>query len=111
VALVAACKGKSDEATSSSAGLDLGKRCEQLAKLCGDKDKHVDKILGECKAAAPAATAKGCADKTSALYDCYEKELCGKADKVWAVDDLRVLAERKNKCATERAAAAQCVGK
>jgi hypothetical protein len=111
VALLVACNSKGDEAKPSAGGIDLGKRCDQLAKLCGDKDKHVDKILSECTAAAPAAMTKGCADKTAAVYDCYEKELCGKADKVWALDDLRVLAERKNKCAAERAAATQCVGK
>jgi hypothetical protein len=45
------------------------------------------------------------------MYDCFEKELCGKTDKVWALDDLRVLADRKNKCVAERNAVAECPGK
>lgn len=99
-----ACKGKGDTAGK------LEPRCEQLGKTCGDSDKHVDKIVSECKAAAKSADAS-CADKTLALYDCFEKELCGKADKVWAYEDLSVLADRKNVCAAERTAAASCGGK
>ena len=85
-----------------------GDACEQLGKTCGDNDKHGEKITADCKAAPPKA---GCEDKTNALYGCYEKELCGKSDKVWALEDLRVLADRKSKCAAERAAVAECVGK
>jgi hypothetical protein len=90
---------------------DLDKRCEQLAKGCGDKDKHVDKIVDDCKAAAKKQVDKGCVDKAVAVYDCYEKELCGKEDKVWALEDLRVLADRQNKCTAERTALKDCVGK
>ncbi|MGE5184391.1 MAG: hypothetical protein ACM31C_20115 [Acidobacteriota bacterium] len=99
-----ACKGKGDAAKTG----DLDQRCEQLGKTCGDSDKHIDKIVEGCKQAA--AGEKSCADKVAALYDCYEKELCGKGDKIWAVDDLRVLAERNNKCAAERKAVADCTG-
>jgi hypothetical protein len=98
-----ACKGK------DGANGDLAARCEQLGKTCGDNDKHTEKIVDECKqAAAKQAT---CADKVSALYDCYEKDVCGKGDKLWALDDMRVLAERKTKCAAEREAVKACAGK
>ena len=90
---------------------DLDQRCDKLAKTCGDNDKHVEKLADGCKQAAKEQTAKGCVDKVTALYDCYEKELCGKADKVWAIDDLRVLAERNNKCTAERDAARACAVK
>jgi hypothetical protein len=96
-------KGK--EAT----GLD--KRCEQIAKACGDKDKHSDKLADECKQAAQKQTAKSCVDKAIAAYDCYEKELCGKDDKVWALDDFRVLADRHKKCTAERDALKDCASK
>ena len=94
------CKGKDDK------GAD---RCEQLGKACGDNEKHSQKIVDECKAAA--AKQATCADKLSAMYDCYEKEVCGKADKVWALDDMRVLADRNNKCAAERNAVSECAPK
>jgi hypothetical protein len=102
----AACKGDSAKAPPA----DLDARCAKLAAACGDKDKHVDKIADGCKAAAKKEGEKGCADKASALYDCYEKEVCGKADKIWALDDMRVLAERANVCAAERTALTTCVG-
>ncbi len=100
-----ACKGKGDTAKT---GGDLDQRCDQLAKTCGDTDKHVEKLAEGCKQAAADPKTKGCTDKVTALYDCYEKELCGKADKIWAVEDLRVLAERNNKCVVERKAVADC---
>jgi len=103
-----ACKGKPDATKAQS---DLEARCEELAKACGDNDKHVAKLLDECKLAAKTQAEKGCAAKATAAYDCYEKNLCGKADKVWALDDLRVLADRKSQCVTERTAASECVGK
>jgi hypothetical protein len=99
-----ACKGETKTQTS-----DLESRCDKLAKACGDTDKHVEKIADGCKQAAKDQST--CTDKVLALYDCYEKELCGKTDKVWALDDLRVLAERKTKCAAEREAARTCAGK
>jgi hypothetical protein len=102
-----ACKGK-DNPAQPSAGLDA--RCDKLATACGDNDKHIAKIVEECKQAAKKQNDKGCADSAIALYDCYQKELCGKADKVWAVEDLGVLAERQNKCVAERAALRACVG-
>jgi hypothetical protein len=106
------CKDKPDEAKPAAAGtVDLEKRCVQLAKICGDKDKHVEKIVQECKQAATKQAAQGCIDKTTAVYDCYEKDLCGTGDKVWALDDLRVLAERHKKCVAEQDAARQCAQK
>jgi hypothetical protein len=88
--------------------VQLENRCAQLAKACGDEDKHIDKLSNECKQSAPKLVEKGCQDKATALYDCYEKELCGKTDKVWTLDDLRVLADRKNKCEAQRDAIREC---
>src|SRR5690242_13179289 len=87
--VVGACKGKGD------AGGNLDQRCEQLAKSCGDSDKHIESIQGGCKQAEHPT----CADKQNALYDCYEKQLCGKGDRIWAFEDLGVLAGRKKVCA------------
>ena len=95
-----ACKGKGDAGPTSN----LDQRCEQLAKTCGDTDKHVEKLLDGCKQAAVPT----CAEPLSALYTCYEKQLCGKGDRIWAFEDLRVLAERKNLCADERKAVSTC---
>src|SRR6478609_1511918 len=91
-----ACKGKDDPAKANPGG-DLAPQCERLGKACGDTDKHVGKIVEECKAAVGTQGDKSCAEKMTALYTCYEQELCGKADKVWALGDLRVLADRKGK--------------
>lgn len=96
----AACKDKGDAGKASTPD----QRCEQLAKSCGDTDKHVASLLAGCKQAAVPT----CADKLSALYDCYEKQLCGKGDRIWAFDDLGVLADRKSVCASERNAASAC---
>jgi hypothetical protein len=90
---------------------DLDKRCERLGKACGDEDKHQAKIADECKQAAMMQIEKGCADKAIAVYDCYEKQLCGKGEKIWSVEDLRVLADRQSKCAAERDAARECFAK
>jgi hypothetical protein len=98
--LSAACKGKGDANGE-------GDRCEQLAKACGDNDKHIAKIAEGCKA---AATKPLCADKLDALFACYQKQLCGRGDRIWAYDDLGVLAERKTACATERKAVNDCAG-
>ena len=98
------CKDKGD------AGKSIEQRCEQLAKACGDNDKHVQKIVEGCKQAAKPP-ADSCGPKTIAVFDCYEKEVCGKADKVWSFDDLHVLADRNKKCVAERAAADACAGK
>ena len=102
----AGCK---DKGTAKEKPAGIEQRCELLAKACGDEAKHVEKIGNECKAAAKKHVEKGCADKATAVYDCYEKEVCGKDDKVWAVDDLRVLAERQNKCGAERTALKECL--
>ncbi len=87
---------------------DLDKRCMQFAKVCGDKSTHVEKILAECKQAAKQQLETGCADKAIAVYDCYEKELCTGTDKVWTIDDIRVLSDRTKKCVAERTASRAC---
>src|SRR5690242_6447617 len=89
--IVAAC-GK-----GGGAG-ELGPRCEQLAKKCGDNDKHVAAITEGCAEEASTQVQKKCTPQVMALYDCYEKDLCGKSDRVWAVADLAVLADRKKIC-------------
>ncbi len=101
-------KDKGDKGQTSSA--DLMTRCEELGKTCGDSDKHVQKIVEECKEAAKEQVASGCTEKAIAAYDCYQKELCGKADKVWALADLGVLSQRHSVCAAERDASSACVG-
>src|SRR5687767_12498088 len=109
-----ACKDDAQEAEApkpKASTVDLDKRCLQLGKVCGDKSKHVDKIVDACKQAAKRELEKGCSEKSIAAYDCYERELCGKSDKVWAIEDLGVLAERHGKCVNERSAALACVGK
>ena len=111
VGLAGACKDKEGAGGKTKGGVDLDGRCRHLAAACGDQSKHIDQIEVECKQLAKTQTEKGCADKATAVYECYEKELCGKADKVWAIDDLRVLGERQKKCVAERAALMTCVGK
>jgi hypothetical protein len=101
----AGCKGDKGKAQG---GLDA--RCEALAKACGDSDKHIEELATGCKEAA-AKQAKACTDNVTALYDCYEKELCGKTDKVWVLNDLRVLSDRKGKCVAERTAVTECTSK
>jgi hypothetical protein len=107
VLALAACKSKG---TSQGSATDLDQACEKLAKACGDSDKHVAKIVDECRAAAKPQAEKGCAAKVTAAYECFEKELCGKSDRVWTLDDLGVLADRKSKCVAERNAARDCGG-
>ena len=107
-----AATGCKDQGTSAKSQVaDLHRACEQLGMVCGDKDKHVEKLVEECSLAATKQVDKGCADKATALYDCYEKEVCGAAEKVWALQDLHVLADRHKKCVTERAALTACEGK
>lgn len=101
------CKDKDDAAKKASAP-DPDKRCLQLAKVCGEKEKHVTKIDEECRVATKARTDASCTEKMATLYDCYERELCGNGDKVWALGDLRVLAERHKKCTAEREATLAC---
>ena len=103
-------KGKSADGTGEASSADLVTRCDELAKACGDQEKHIQTIAAECKEAAKEQVAGGCTEKAVAAYDCYLKELCGKADKVWALDDLRVLSDRHGKCVAERDASRACVG-
>lgn len=88
----------------------VDQRCERLGRACGDTDKHADKIIAQCKQVATKHVEKGCADAALAVYECYERELCGKTDRVWALDDLRVLADRQYKCVSERRARSACGG-
>ncbi|MCX5747418.1 MAG: hypothetical protein NT062_33555 [Proteobacteria bacterium] len=75
---------KADPATAAPSSVELDKRCEQVAKVCGDQAKHVAKILDACKLAATQQVEKGCAATAIATYDCYVKEVCGGGDKVGA---------------------------
>ena len=111
VALLVACKGKDDAAGTKPRATDFDKRCVQLAKVCGDKAKHVGKITDECKQAASQQALKGCTDKVIATYDCYERELCASGDKVWTMEDLGKLATRHKKCVVEQDASRACTSK
>lgn len=102
VVALAACKGSGGSAKPG----DLGAHCDELAKTCGDNEKHITAIADGCKQAAPAQQA--CAAQLSALYTCYETQLCGKSDRVWAYADLAVLAQRKGTCAAEQKAVSEC---
>jgi hypothetical protein len=106
-----ACKDKGNVATTKTSAAELDKRCELLAKACGDKGKHVEKILDECKQAAKKQVENGCADKAIAVYDCYVKDVCGNGEKVWAIEDVRVLAGRHAKCVAEQTASRECGAK
>lgn len=106
-----ACKDKGDVAKTQASAADLDQRCMQLGKVCGDKEKHVEKIISECKQAAKKQVDSGCTDKVIAAYDCYVRELCGGGDKVWTIEDLGVLADRKSKCVAERNASRACAEK
>lgn len=103
--------GKGEEGTGEASSADLVTRCDELAKSCGDKEKHIQAIASACKEVAKEQVASGCTEKAVAAYDCYLKQLCGKADKVWALDDLRVLSDRHGKCVAERDASRACVEK
>jgi hypothetical protein len=102
-------KPKDKKAAKSTAVLDHA-GCERLAKACGD-GKHVATITSDCDSAVEKLSKRGCAAPAAELYGCYEQKLCGKNDKVWALDDLRVLAERHEACTTEREALRACVAK
>jgi hypothetical protein len=114
---IVGCGGNKDDKPESdpvtplgAAAADADKQCLQLAKLCGDKSKHVDKIVEECKTATKKHADKGCTAKATAAYDCYQRELCGKSEKVWSLGDLGVLADRHKTCVTERNALRTCAG-
>lgn len=102
--------GKGAAAKTPATAADLDERCTLMSKACGEKEKHVEKIVAVCKVAAKKQVEKGCIDKAIAEYDCFAVDLCGGTDKVWAFDDLRVLADRHNKCVAERKAVRDCVG-
>lgn len=102
---LAACKGNGGNGSTAKPG-DLASRCEELAKTCGDNEKHIAAIADSCKQAAQ--TQQACTAQVNALYTCYQSQLCGKTDRVWAYDDFSVLAQRKNACATELKAVHEC---
>src|ERR1051326_7897907 len=114
-----ACKGKGKDrgddrkpaAAAAAGAAGAAQRCDQLAQACGDNDKHVQKIAEECKQDAAQEAGSGCLDKVVAAYDCYQRELCGKGEPVWSLDDLRVLSDRHQKCLAERSAIVGCGGK
>jgi hypothetical protein len=103
-----ACKGGGKGGAGSP---ELDKRCDAIAKACADTDKHVEKLGGECKDTAKTQTQKGCGDLAIALYNCYENAVCGTGDKVWALPDLKVLADRHKKCESEQTALTTCMSK
>ena len=114
ILFVVACAsvGCNDKApTSKMQVADVNRACEQLGMICGDKDKHIDKLVEGCTQNAAKQVERGCAEKAIALYDCYQKQLCTGKEKVWALEDLRVLGERHKKCVTEHTALTECVGK
>ena len=102
-------KSKAGGSEKAPTGADLMTRCEEVGKACGELEKHAQKIVEECKLAAKEQFASSCTDKAIAAYDCYQKELCGKKEKIWGLGDLGVLAERHGKCAAEREALRVCV--
>jgi hypothetical protein len=106
---VTACK--SDPAKPKASPADLDRRCTQIGPACGEKVKHQERMIEACQTLAKKQVEKSCTDHAIAVYDCYDKELCGAGDKVWALDDLRVLAERKTKCVPELKALRECVEK
>lgn len=111
VLLIYGCKDDAKPADKAGGkGGSLDARCEQLAKACGDKPKHVEKITAECWQTSAKQVAKGCIDQATVVYDCYEKELCTKDTKVWTIDDLRVLSDRHTKCVAERDLLRKCLG-
>jgi hypothetical protein len=112
--VLAACKDDStfdpgSKKPGAAAKLD-GDRCEAMAKACSD-EKHVSKLAEECSRAGVKLGQRGCTLSAATLYECYETKLCGKSDKVWTLDDLRVLAERHEVCKSEREALRACVAK
>jgi hypothetical protein len=106
---MAACK--SGPAKQKASAADLDKRCTQIGPACGEKVKHQERMIEECQTLAKTQVEKACTDSVMALYDCYDKELCGKGDKVWALEDLKVLAARKTKCEAELKAVRECTEK
>ena len=116
--LLAACEDKPAD-TKADAGVSaevaaaqtksLAERCDALGTKCGEKDKHKAKITEECKEAAKAQGAKGCGKEVLAAYDCYEKEICTGSNKIWVLDDFRVLTDQTSKCVEQRKSAQKCV--
>ena len=104
-------KGTGDAAKTQASAADLDQRCQRLGKLCADKVKHVDKLIAECQQDAKQQVEHGCTAQVIAVYDCYEKSVCSTGEKVWALGDLHVLAERHGKCVAERKASSACPAK
>jgi hypothetical protein len=102
-------KDKAAPPPAAKATPDLRAHCEQMAKTCSDSDKHIAALADEC--AASLGQASRCTAEGIAIYDCYQKELCGKSEKVWALEDLRKLADRHGVCNAERDALRACATK
>lgn len=121
--LLTGCDDESGDAKSSTAAATAAaqskaaaaamekvrKQCDQLGQTCGQKDKHKKKIAEECRAEAKQPAEKGCADRAVAMYECYEKKICTKDERIWALDDFRVLTERTKNCVDERVALQKCL--
>ena len=110
LAALIGCKGE-EKAAPAKGAVDFNARCSQLAKACSNNDKHIEKLFDGCTEAAKKQPDAACADKLRALYDCYEKSVCGGSDKVWAFEDLGVLAQRHKTCVAETSALASCGAK
>jgi hypothetical protein len=104
--VLAGCKSSGD--ASKAGAVDFDQRCSQLAKACSQQDRHIEKVFDGCKELGAKPADVACTDKLVALYDCYQKQVCGGSDKVWAFDDLRVLAERHKVCTAESKAFTAC---
>lgn len=121
VVAVVMCTGASTDPKQSRAVVErasaptetnaLHEQCERLGKACGRGPKRVSQIIAECRQAAAKQIEMGCAGAAIAAYNCYEDRLCGKADPVWALDDLRVLSARNARCIAEGNALRGCIDK
>ncbi len=115
--MLMACKDADKDAPKATVpaaaptAAELDARCELLGKTCADQDKHVEKIVEGCRQAVKQQVEKRCTAQAVVVSDCYAKELCGRADKVWAFSDLPVLAARSGKCVAEQAAVDACVAR
>ncbi len=88
----------------------LPTQCERLGHACGDTAKHITAVIAQCKDGVADLTAKKCDAQANKLYECYAAKVCGKNAKIWALEDLRVLAQRHHQCAAEATALQSCVG-
>jgi serine/threonine-protein kinase len=90
--------------------VDLPTQCERLGYACGDTAKHITAVIEQCKRGAADLATKKCVAQANKLYECYQAKVCGKDAKIWALEDLRVLAQRHHACAAEATALQTCAG-